>query len=280
MTEYKLQEPLLTIVGLSKVFGKNVILRDIGTEANPFVIHNVTRPGFEQGQTVAVVGKSGSGKTTLFRMIAGIHNPSTGIIQIPDPEDTAKYRNVRGGDVGYVQQTYPLSRNETVEKMLRVAARQGNIPPQDQKAAIDNYLETWGLKKQRYLAKKELSGGQRQRVAIIEQLLCSHHLMIFDEPFSGLDVKNIDDVKQSFQRITTTSEINTIVFSTHDIRLAVELADLVYVIGFEKDGNGQIIPGGTVVKNYDLKSMGLAWQPYGSLHDEIALEIMRVIKNQ
>jgi polar amino acid transport system ATP-binding protein len=77
----------------------------------------------------------------------------------------------------------------------------------------------------------ELSGGQRQRTAIIEQMLTSKHFMILDEPFSGLDVGNIEKVKLSFDKISAANELNTIIFSTHDIRLAVELSDSIYILG-------------------------------------------------
>jgi ABC-type nitrate/sulfonate/bicarbonate transport system ATPase subunit len=50
--------------------------------------------------------------------------------------------------------------------------------------------------------------------------------------------------------------LNTIIFSTHDIELAVELADSIYIIGYRKDG-GQV---GTIIKHLDLKEMGIAWQ--------------------
>ena len=58
-----------------------------------------------------------------------------------------------------------------------------------------------------------LSGGQRQRTAIIEQMLSSKHFMILDEPFSGLDVGNIEKVKESFLRIGKSNEYNTIQLS-------------------------------------------------------------------
>lgn len=280
MYEFKRGQPLLKLNAVSKRYGSKLILRDIGTEAQPFVVSDITRPNMEQGQTVAVVGKSGSGKSTLFRLLSGIHPVTTGVIEIPEPTvGNIMYREVREGDIGFVQQTYPLSRNQSVIEMLIDAAEQGKIPKKDQKLLIESYLEGWGLTNQRFQSKKQLSGGQRQRVAIIEQLLCSHTLFIFDEPFSGLDVRNIEDVKNSFKKITTTSEINTIFFSTHDIRLAVELADLIFVVGFEKDEQGHEKPGGTIIRRFDQKDSGLAWVPYSPAHEEMAQEIISVIKS-
>jgi ABC-type nitrate/sulfonate/bicarbonate transport system ATPase subunit len=274
MIEYKRAKPLITIEGVSKTFNGKLILRDIGTPEKPFIIYDVERPGRIQGQTIAVVGESGSGKSTLFKLIAGIHQPTTGTITIPNEyKNDGTYKLAEAGDIGFVQQTYPLSRNQTVNKMLMLAARQGGIPKKERAKKVDSFIESWNLSEQRHLSKKPLSGGQRQRVAIIEQLLCSHHMLIFDEPFSGLDVRNIDDVKKSFEMITQTSELGTIIFSTHDIHLAVEMADLIYVVGFEKG-----IKGATIIRSFDLMEMGLAWESYGQGHVSLTKEIQSLIK--
>jgi polar amino acid transport system ATP-binding protein len=53
--------------------------------------------------------------------------------------------------------------------------------------------------------------------------------------------------------------MNTIIFSTHDIELAVELADSIYILGYPKDEKGQLIPTATLLKHFDLKQMGLSW---------------------
>jgi ABC-type multidrug transport system ATPase subunit len=257
---YTLAEDLLVVENVSVVYGNKTIIRNIGTTQIPFVIKDVKRANMEQGQTVAVLGRSGRGKSTFFKAITGIIQPNLGSIKIPDYKKTDSLRIVKEGDVGFVQQNFPLSRNQTVLQMLQNAAAQGQIATGERSSIIDNHIENWGLKDQRNLATNQLSGGQKQRVAIIEQLLCSHHYMVFDEPFSGLDVCNIDDVRESFQKITLSNEINTIIFSTHDIDLAVGLADQIYIIGYEKNTSGQFIPGGTLVGYYDLKKLNLAWQ--------------------
>ncbi len=272
-------EPLVSLTGVNKSYGRKVILRNIGADTNPFIIYNISRVGMLQGQTVAIVGESGSGKSTLFKIIAGILRPTSGMVTIPNPGVPNSYREVKGGDIGFVQQTYPLSRNQTVRSMLRDAARQGGLKGSQVDETVNLYLDAWGLTMQANLSRSQLSGGQRQRVAIIEQILCSHHFIIFDEPFSGLDVRNIEDVKESFAKITTTSELNTVIFSTHDIHLAIELSDLVVVLGYEKDEHGNRIPGGTIVKTFDLKAMGLAWQSYSPAHREVATEVQNIIKN-
>jgi len=126
----------------------------------------------------------------------------------------------------------------------------------------------WGLEPHRNKYKNELSGGQKQRTAIIEQILSSGHFMVLDEPFSGLDVGNIRDVKRAFDLIKKDHELNTIIYSTHELRLAAELADSVYVVGFPTI-NGVKQEYATIVKHFDLKAMGLAWQPWSQKHVEL-----------
>jgi polar amino acid transport system ATP-binding protein len=97
--------------------------------------------------------------------------------------------------------------------------------------------------------------------------------MILDEPFSGLDVGNIEKVKVAFDRIKEDNEYNTIIFSTHDIKLAIELADSIYIIGFPEG----VTDYSTVVKHYDLKAMGLAWTEYDDNHRAVYNDIKELL---
>ena len=119
----------------------------------------------------------------------------------------------------------------------------------------------------------EFSGGQRQRTAILSQILSSGYFLVLDEPFSGLDVGNVEDVKSMLRLVNASHELSTIIFSTHDIELAVELADKIYVIGFPSEDRHV----GTIVSAFDLKALGLAWQSYGKEHIDLVHEIKKKI---
>lgn len=284
MNKYNIERPLVKINNLSFYIGQKCLIRDIGTNDKPLIINDVTRPDVvNQGQIVAVVGRSGGGKSTFFKLLTGMYTPTTGSILIPkhtkDHDEVDNLIPVKEGSVGFVQQSYPLSRNESVYSMMMDAVRMGKVPKKERKSLILKSLEDWGLLDQRRQARDQLSGGQKQRAAILEQLLCSHHFIVLDEPFSGLDPINVDKLKSYFLKISTIDEINTIFFSTHNLHLAVELADLIIVIGYEKDSKGKNIPGGTIVATYDLKEMGLAWEPYGEKHLQLKEELVNVIKN-
>lgn len=250
-----------------------------------FTEKNVVRPGKNQGQIIAFVGRSGRGKSTLFRSLTGMEKPTKGRVLIPDyskqvHDGLQPAKDVCEGDVGFVDQKYTLFRNKTVYQALEFALRKSNSSSQEKKEKILEYLNHWGLEKVKDQYPIQLSGGQRQRTAILEQLLSSGFYMVLDEPFSGLDVGNIESVKKAFQLINESHELNTTIFSTHDIELAAELADSIYVIGYPKDNNNNLVPVGTVLKHFDLKQRGLAWNDqFHNGHLELVKEIKEVLLN-
>lgn len=270
---YTLEETILCLDKVSAGYDDKVIIKDVS-----LIEKNVVRAGFTAtGQTIAVLGRSGRGKSTLFKALTGLLKPFTGHVLISDattqqPDDA---HVVQQGDVGFVDQKYTLFRHKTVNQTFMYALRRSNKSGAEKKQLIQKYLADWGLTEHQNKYPCELSGGQRQRTAIIEQILSSKHFMVFDEPFSGLDVGNIEQVKKSFELIQNADELNTIIFSTHDINLAVELADSIYIIGRPEE-NAQY---STIVKHYDLKQMGLAWQAYGMQHVNLVKEIKQVLLN-
>ncbi|MEQ8245847.1 ATP-binding cassette domain-containing protein [Fulvivirga sp.] len=266
---YTTHNTLLYVEDLSVKYGEKTVIKDIN-----FVEKDVVRANNITGQVIAFVGRSGRGKSTLFKALTGLVKPTTGKILIADTTTDSKddAKEVEEGDIGFVDQKYTLFRNKTVYQALQFALRHKGLSKEEKHEKIMSYLSTWGLEKMKNQYPCELSGGQRQRTAIIEQLFCSGHYMILDEPFSGLDVGNINDVKNSFSLMTSMHEFNTIIYSTHDIELAVELADSIYVIGYPTiDGKKQEY--GTIVKHVDMKELDLAWKDFGLNHIEVVKQI-------
>jgi len=258
--QYEQKDIILHVENLSVAYGDKVIINHVN-----MVERNVTRKDMTQGQIIAVLGRSGRGKSTLFRSLTGLVAPTTGRILIPDydlpPENGVQpAKEVEEGDVGFVDQKYTLFRHKTVFEAFLFALRNMKMTSEEKKEKSMTYLKEWGLEKVKDQYPNELSGGQRQRVAIIEQLLSSGHYMVLDEPFSGLDVGNIENVKKAFDLINCGHDLNTILFSTHDIELATELADSIYVVGHPKKADGSLESYGTIIKHFDLKAMGIAWR--------------------
>ena len=272
--QYELKDIVLHVENLSVAYGDKVIIRDIN-----FIERNVTRPNMTQGQTIAVLGRSGRGKSTLFKALTGLVKPSAGKVLIPDymqpPKDGMQpAKAVEEGDVGFVDQKYTLFRHKTVSSAFMFALRNTDLSEKDKIDKVKLYLHEWGLEKVKDQYPNELSGGQRQRVAIIEQLLSSGHYMVLDEPFSGLDVGNIMNVRKSFDLIDQGHDLNTVIFSTHDIELACELADSIYIVGYPKKEDGTLDSVGTIVSHFDLKSMGIAWKSeFTTEHLDLVKEI-------
>jgi len=269
--KHEFKETLLYVENLSVAYDDNIIIKDIN-----IVEKDVVREGNNcTGQVLAFVGRSGRGKSTFFKALTGLVSTTSGKILIKDFENpvpnTAK--SVSEGDIGFVDQKYTLFRHKTVSEALKFSLRKSPLSSIDKENKIKVYLKEWGLENCADKYPNELSGGQRQRTAIIEQLFSSDQFIVLDEPFSGLDVGNIEEVKKAFELLGNSSEFNTVIFSTHDIELALELAQVIYVIGYPTiDGKQQQY--GTIVAKYDLREMGLAWKDYCEDHLKLSKEII------
>lgn len=272
MEKYNEEQKLLLLSDVSLGYDpKKPILKHVNLTE-----FNIIREGVEStGQTIAFIGRSGRGKSTLFKGLTGLLQPYDGHIYITNfnGEDVNDAKILSEGDVGFVDQKYTLFRHKTITQICEYALRKSKLSKEDKTTLINEYLLDWGLMEHKDKYSCELSGGQRQRTAIIEQMLTEKHFMILDEPFSGLDVGNIEKVKQSFQRIGDAHELNTIIFSTHDIRLAVEMADSIYIVGFPEG----VTDYSTIVGHFDLKKMGLAWEEYGEGHRQLVADIKELL---
>lgn len=245
---YSLGACLLQVWDVNLQYGDKLILRDVRAQVN-----NITRPNINQGQVVALLGPSGVGKTQLFRIIAGLQKPTSGFVKQPHKSSDP----IKAGDVGVVFQNYPLLKHRTIWSNLRLAASRHGVKDEN----IDLLLNRFGLITHKDKYPHQLSGGQRQRIAIIQQMLCNTHFILMDEPFSGLDPKMKAEVCRFILEVSLVDELNTTIFTTHDIDTACKIADTVWVMGFEHDEQGQKIPGAKIVKEYNLIDRGLAWQP-------------------
>jgi NitT/TauT family transport system ATP-binding protein len=226
------------------------ILREVS-----FKIDNIVRPGLSQGQVVALLAPSGMGKTQLFRCISGLKVPNSGMVYIGEDRQPT-----RAGKVGVVAQDYPLFNHLTVFQNILAAAKL-KLNAKEAAERTITLLERFELDQRRNVYPHQLSGGQRQRVAIIQQMVACGHLLLMDEPFSGLDVLMKERVQDMITQLAAEDELNTIILTTHDIQSAIAVSDTILVLGRERDQNGHPIPGARIVRTYDLMEMGLAWRP-------------------
>jgi polar amino acid transport system ATP-binding protein/sulfate transport system ATP-binding protein len=123
-----------------------------------------------------------------------------------------------------------------------------------------DFLKRFDLEDRGDLYPSQLSGGQRQRVAIAQQFLCSEHILLMDEPFSGLDLVAVEKVSRMITEVANSDELNTIIVVTHDIDAACAVADTIWLLGRDRDDHGHIIPGAKVKATYNLIERGLMWR--------------------
>lgn len=260
---------LLKAEGINVTLGGCPILRDLNME-----IKDIRRPGAVAGQVVGMLGPSGVGKTTLFRVLAGLDKPDTGRVLIGE-----QGLPVQRGMVGVVAQHYPLFMHRTVMGNLLVAGKRAGLSHDAAVEKARGLLARFGLLDRAGHYPAQLSGGQKQRVAIAQQFMCSEHFLLLDEPFSGLDPMAIDRVAELLNEVACMHELNTIVVVTHDIGAALEVADTIWLMGRDRDAEGNVIPGAKIKESYNLIERGLAWRD-GIATEPAFLETLREIRTR
>lgn len=199
------------------------------------VLHGLSET-VADGAFVCIVGPSGCGKTTLLRLIAGLQQPTAGQIFIADKPVTGP-----GTDRSIVFQNYTLFPWMTARKNVLFGVRQAQpaLSKGEAAARADAFLEKVGLAGQGDKYPFQLSGGMRQRVAIARALAMDTDILLLDEPFGALDAK----IREELQALIETLWYNggakrkTVLFVTHDIREAVQLADT--ILFMQPDGSVQ-----------------------------------------
>lgn len=244
---YTLGNTLLKIEDVSLSFGDNLILRDINLE-----VKDIIRTDSIAGQVITLLGKSGVGKTQLLKMIAGLQTPTKGKVLI-----TEELKEVQAGEVGMVLQTYPMFEHRTLLGNMELVSKD--------KEKINFLLNEFSIEDHKNKYPCQLSGGQRQRGAIVQQLLCSEHFILLDEPFSGLDPVATEKLCQNISRIANLDEKNTVIISSHILEPSLAISDSVLIMGHEYDIEACIppckIPGAKILYQENLAAKGLAWQP-------------------
>src|SRR5579871_2167397 len=170
------------------------------------------------GEFVSIVGPSGSGKRTLLGIIAGLDNPTSGLVLIDGVDITrmseAKLAEVRNSKIGMVFQAFnlipTLTAQENVEVPLYVGKHKGSPS-----ARAQELLELVGLSHRLTHRPNQLSGGEQQRVAIARALATDPAFVIADEPTGNLDAKNGENVLNLIAYLRQQTG-KTFIIATHD----------------------------------------------------------------
>lgn len=268
---HEFKEVLVSVRNVSLKFGETVVLKPTTVD-----VRDVVRPGVNQGQVIGILGPSGVGKTQFARILSGLQKPTTGEVLI---EKSGKLEEVQEGSVGFVFQSYPLFRWRTVLGNLMTAMEKSKLSHKERKERAMDFLEKFGLSDKAKFFPSSISGGQRQRVAIIQQLLSGDHFLVMDEPTTGLDPLMKDRVCELIDKVAQLDEKSTIFVIAHDIESLICISDTLWLFGRDRDEKGQIIPGATIKKSFNLMERGLAWDPEITSRPEFA-PFVREVKEE
>jgi heme exporter protein A len=197
---------MIIVKKLVKRFGLKTVLRGVDFEVQP-------------GEFVALLGPNGAGKTTFLRILASLSRPSLGEVNIagyPLPNQAAQVR-ARLGVVSHLPLLYG---DLTAEENLRFYGRMYGISHLEQR--ITEVLEMVGLAARRRDLVRTYSRGMQQRLAIGRAILHDPDVVLFDEPYTGLDQdasSMLDDVLK-----TVAADGRTVVMTSHDLARAEDLA--------------------------------------------------------
>ena len=216
---------MISVRNLHKTFGAHTVLRGIDLDIN-------------KGEVVVILGPSGSGKTTLLRCLNALEWPEQGSITFAgepplhmDFAEPAAKKSVLAlrRKSGMVFQQYNLFPHKTaLENVTEGPVYVQRKPlPQARKEALQ-LLDKVGLADKADLYPYQLSGGQQQRVGIARALAIQPDLMLFDEPTSALDPELVQDVLDTMRALA--GEGWTMVVVTHEIKFALDVADVVIVM--------------------------------------------------
>lgn len=180
----------------------------------------------DAGSFVSFIGPSGCGKSTLLDVIAGLLEPSDGLVRRSGEIVTGPSE-----DIGMMFQMPALLpwRTAVDNVILPIEIRGGTALAKDYRPAAMELLELTGIGDFAGVYPSELSGGMAQRVAICRMLITKPQILLLDEPFGALDELTRDRMDLELQRICATSDA-TAVLITHAIAEAVLLSDQVYVM--------------------------------------------------
>jgi osmoprotectant transport system ATP-binding protein len=193
------------------------------------------------GETLVLLGRSGSGKTTLLKLINGLLAPTRGEVLVQQLR-TVDWNLIQlRRSIGYVIQDAGLFPHFTVAENV------GLIPTLEKwerariAARVEELLQLVGLDPKEFANRRpsELSGGQRQRVGVARALAANPAILLMDEPFGALDPVTRTELKREFSALARRLS-KTIVFVTHDLREALDLASRIILLR-----TGQIVASGS-----------------------------------
>jgi len=234
---------VLEVAGLAKHY---TVKGSLGSKPRVIPALHPTSFTLTQGQTLGIVGESGSGKSTLVRCLTRLIEPDAGAIRI-DGQDLAalppaQLRAWRKHIQIVFQDPYgSLNPRRRIGEQLMLGALNFGMPREQAWEKARALLDIVQMREDAlYRYPSQFSGGQRQRLCIARALMVEPKILIADEAVSALDVSVQKEVLQLLEKIKTEMGL-TILFITHDLRVAAQISDRLIVMH-----QGHVVEAGSV----------------------------------
>ena len=184
----------------------------------------------ERGEIVALLGPNGAGKTTSFYMMVGFVRPNSGRITLGDETITSwpMYKRARRG-LGYLAQEPSAFRKLSVRDNLMAILEFQKLSKAEQDKRADELLEEFGLSRLAQHRADTLSGGERRRLEIARSLTTNPDFILLDEPFTGVDPKNIREIQLLIADLRERRGLG-VLLTDHSVRETLSIADRVYLM--------------------------------------------------
>lgn len=225
-----MSDNLIEIRDLSFAYSQRMVLKGINLSAR-------------RGQVIAIMGNSGCGKTTLLRLIGGALRPTQGLLRVNGVDmgkidQAALYRLRRR--MGTLFQFGALFTDMSVMDNVAFQLREHTDLPEEMiRDLVLMKLNAVGLRGAQDLMPSELSGGMARRVALARSIALDPALILYDEPFAGLDPISLGVTGNLIRRLTDTLGMTSVVV-THDVHESLKIVDYVYFVS-----EGVIVAQGT-----------------------------------
>ncbi len=203
----------------------------------------------EPGKIFGLLGPNGAGKTTTLRTVLNIIKPTSGKVLFNDQPITAEFLN----SIGYLPEERGLYRKSKVIDVILYFAELKNMSRTEGLKQADNWLKRLDIFHYRNKKIDELSKGNQQKIQFIMSVIHNPQLLIFDEPFTGFDPINQQEIRELI--FSFLSEGKIIILSTHQMETAEKLCTDIFLLN-----NGKEVTSG---KLSDIK------KEFGGNHVEI-----------
>ena len=208
--------PILYTSGLVRSYKKRRVVDNVSINVYP-------------GEIVGHLGPNGAGKTTTFNMVVGLVRPEEGSVFFEKTDITSlpMHQRARLG-IGYLTQEPSVFKKLTVEQNILAILETCNISTKEQHIRLQLLLDELDLSRLAKSYAYTLSGGEKRRLEITRALVTDPHILLLDEPFSGIDPIAVYDVQKILRRLRDKGM--AILITDHNVRATLNLVDRAYII--------------------------------------------------